>query len=218
MASTNVAGRSVPPLQIAVCRAKTKPSAQRKSEKGVAVRLTAAQYRSFAVAAEAAGVPVSTWLRILGLREVAPNLARRANERDELVFSLGFDDARAALSRDEEVRPKCGRKNQAEEGEGSRQEVSDFLFVSSLGNSPTTAITRLYVLVGQQSGVGGYDSAHPKIRTVYLCRFLFALRILSSVCNKFETANFPVRFANVKTVPSALDGCHLPNAKRARVL
>lgn len=47
---------------------KPKPAAQRMS-RIVQLRLTPAQYRAFAKAAEEAGLPLTTWLRAVGIRE-----------------------------------------------------------------------------------------------------------------------------------------------------
>jgi hypothetical protein len=47
---------------------KPKPASQRMS-RVVQLRLTPAQYRAFAKAAADAGLPLTTWLRALGIRE-----------------------------------------------------------------------------------------------------------------------------------------------------
>jgi hypothetical protein len=47
---------------------KSKPAAQRMS-RIIQLRLTPAQYRAFAKAAADAGLPLTTWLRALGVKE-----------------------------------------------------------------------------------------------------------------------------------------------------
>ncbi len=47
---------------------KPKPASQRMS-RIVQLRLTSAQYRAFSKAAADAGLPLTTWLRTLGIRE-----------------------------------------------------------------------------------------------------------------------------------------------------
>jgi len=67
MSTTNVEARSPAAYNRGVA-GKPKPASQRMS-RIVQLRLTPAQYRAFAKAAADAGLPLTTWLRTLGIRE-----------------------------------------------------------------------------------------------------------------------------------------------------
>jgi len=67
MSTTNVEAQSLPAYNRRVA-GKPKPASQRMS-RIVQLRLTPTQYRAFAKAAAEAGLPLTTWLRALGIRE-----------------------------------------------------------------------------------------------------------------------------------------------------